>query len=233
MKKAFTMIELIFIIVVVGILAAVAVPQINRNSLVEAADQVAAHIRYTQQLAMNDNKFDPNDPNWFKKLWRIPFSQTTAKGSAEGWTYTVYYDSTMSGNPNGSADLSDLSRVDFAIDPQNPNKILSAGFQNQAINRNAERINKKLNLSKTYDIRNVEFTNCGDRANQTIVFDSYGRPMGQVADSTVPYDRLFVGQNPCTITLTNNAGEHALITIQPETGYVNYTLASNTGPGGQ
>jgi N-methylation len=209
------------------------VPQINRNSLVEAADQVAAHIRYTQQLAMNDNKFDPNDPNWFKKLWRIQFSQTTAKGSAEGWTYTVYYDSTMSGNPNGSADLSDLSRVDFAIDPQNPNKILSAGFQNQAINRNAERINKKLNLSKTYDIRNVEFTNCGDRANQTIVFDSYGRPMGQVADSTVPYDRLFVGQNPCTITLTNNAGEHALITIQPETGYVNYTLASNTGPGGQ
>ena len=233
MKKAFTMIELIFIIVVVGILAAVAVPQINRNSLVEAADQVAAHIRYTQQLAMNDNKFDPDDPNWFKKLWRIQFSQTTAKGSAEGWTYTVYYDSTMSGNPNGSADLSDLSRVDFAIDPQNPNKILSAGFQNQAINRNAERINKKLNLSKTYDIRNVEFTNCGDRANQTIVFDSYGRPMGQVADSTVPYDRLFVGQNPCTITLTNNAGEHALITIQPETGYVNYTLASNTGPGGQ
>ena len=233
MKKAFTMIELIFIIVVVGILAAVAVPQINRNSLVEAADQVAAHIRYTQQLAMNDNKFDPDDPDWFKKLWRIQFSYTNIKGSAEGWTYTVYYDSTMSGNPNGSADLSDLSRVDFAIDPQNPNKILSAGFQNQAINRNAERINKKLNLSKTYDIRNVEFTNCGDRANQTIVFDSYGRPMGQVADSDVPYDRLFVGKNPCIITLTNGASEHALITIQPETGYVNYTLASNTGPGGQ
>jgi len=212
------------------------VPQINRNSLVEAADQVAAHIRYTQQLAMNDNKFDPNDPNWFKKLWRIQFSYTTAKGSAEGWTYTVYYDSTMSGNPNGSVDLSDLSRVDFATDPQNPNKILSAGFQNQAMNRNAERINKKLNLTKTYDIRNIEFTNCGDRANQTIVFDSYGRPMGQVADSTVPYDRLFTfdeNNRPCIITLTNNAGEHALITIQPETGYVNYTLASNTGPGGQ
>ncbi len=233
MKKAFTMIELIFIIVVVGILAAVAVPQINRNSLVEAADQVAAHIRYTQQLAMNDNKFDPNDPDWFKKLWRIQFSYTTAKGSAEGWTYTVYYDSTMSGNPNGSVDLSDLSRVDFATDPQNPNKILSAGFQNQAMNRNAERINKKLNLTKTYDIRNITFANCGAKNNQTIVFDSYGRPMGQVADSDVPYDRLFVGKNPCIITLTNGASEHALITIQPETGYVNYTLASNTGPGGQ
>ena len=81
MKKAFTMIELIFIIVVVGILAAVAVPQINRNSLVEAADQVAAHIRYTQQLAMNDNKFDPNDPDWFKRLWRIQF---TNQGAQDG-----------------------------------------------------------------------------------------------------------------------------------------------------
>ncbi|WP_297959965.1 hypothetical protein [uncultured Campylobacter sp.] len=60
--------------------------------------------------------------------------------------------------------------------------------------------------------------------------------MGQVADSNVPYDRLFTfdeNNRPCIITLTNNAGEHALITIQPETGYVNYTLASNTGPGGQ
>ena len=233
MKKAFTMIELIFIIVVVGILAAVAVPQINRNSLVEAADQVAAHIRYTQQLAMNDNKFDPNDPDWFKKLWRIQFSYTTAKGSAEGWTYTVYYDSTMSGNPNGSVDLSDLSRVDFSTDTPKTKKNFCAGFQKQAMYRNAERINKKLNLTKTYDIRNITFANCGAKNNQTIVFDSYGRPMGQVADSDVPYDRLFVGKNPCIITLTNGASEHALITIQPETGYVNYTLASNTGPGGQ
>ena len=53
--------------------------------------------------------------------------------------------------------------------------------------------------------------------------------MGQVADSTVPYDRLFVGQNPCVIRLPNAAGEIADIFIQPETGYVNYTLASNTG----
>ena len=92
-------------------------------------------------------------------------------------------------------------------------------------------MNKKLNLEATYNISNIEFTNCGNRNNHTISFDSYGRPMGQLANSNVPYDRLFVGQ--CVITLTNDAGEHALITIQPETGYVNYTLASNTGPGGQ
>ena len=226
MKKAFTMIELIFIIVVVGILAAVAVPQINRNSLVEAADQVAAHIRYTQQLAMNDNKFDPNDPNWFKRLWRIQFHVASGgAGSPNDLRYTVFFDSTPvpSGNPN--------SLNDIAIDPQNPNKFLTSGFSDQPFNAQADRMNKKMNLTKTYNIRNIQFANCGNGNNQTISFDSYGRPMGQLVNSNVPYDRMFV--TPCVITLTNDAGETALITIQPETGYVNYTLASNTGPGGQ
>ena len=57
------MIELIVIIVVVGILAAVAIPRVERNGLIEAADQLSSHIRYTQQLAMNDNKFNATDPN--------------------------------------------------------------------------------------------------------------------------------------------------------------------------
>lgn len=234
MKKAFTMIELIFIIVVVGILAAVAIPQINRNSLVEAADQVVSHIRYTQQLAMNDDKFDPNDPNWFKKLWRIQFSYSNAAGAAKGWTYNVYFDKTASGNPNGSGDF---TNSDFAEDPQNPNKFLTAGFQNQPINRVKEKLNPKLNLTKTYDIKEVKFTNCGDGKNRTVVFDSYGRPMGQVAGtaegsgSTTLYDKMFV--DPCVIRLMNNAGEYADITVQPETGYVNYTLQSNTGTASQ
>ena len=154
MKKAFTMIELIFIIVVVGILAAVAVPQINRNSLVEAADQITAHIRYTQQLAMKGRKGDPNDPDWFKKLWRIQFSYTNAKGSAEGWTYTVYFDSNADGSPNGTGNF---TNNDFAADPQNPNKFLTAGFQDQSINKVKQKLNPKLNLTKTYDIEMYNF----------------------------------------------------------------------------
>ena len=94
-------------------------------------------------------------------------------------------------------------------------------------------MNKKLNLEATYNISNIEFTNCGNGNNHTISFDSYGRPMGQLANSNVPYDRLFVGQNPCIITLTNDAKEHAYISIQPETGYVSYTLKSNTGNAAQ
>ena len=229
MKKAFTMIELIFIIVVVGILAAVAVPQINRNSLVEAADQVAAHIRYTQQLAMNDNKFDPDDPNWFKRFWRIQFTDQGAPGSAAGWRYNIYWDKGALPGSNGQPN----SLNSMAADPQNPNKLLTSGFARQPANTDGAKMNKKLNLEATYNISNIEFTNCGNGNNHTISFDSYGRPMGQLANSVVPYDRLFVGQNPCIITLTNDARETASITIEPETGYVRYTLNSNTGTAAQ
>ncbi len=40
MKKAFTMIELIFVIIVIGILAVVVMPRSSSNKLQEAATQV-------------------------------------------------------------------------------------------------------------------------------------------------------------------------------------------------
>ena len=84
-------------------------------------------------------------------------------------------------------------------------------------------MNKKLNLDKSYGITNVIFgPACNQNANRTIVFDVKGRPMRQVAGSVVPYDRLIT--TPCTITLTNASAESVTITIQPETGYVNYVL---------
>ena len=61
MKKAFTMLELVFVIVIVGILSYFVSSSFQRNPLREAADQVVSHIRYTQHLAMIDDKFDPND----------------------------------------------------------------------------------------------------------------------------------------------------------------------------
>ncbi len=76
MKKAFTMLELIFVIVVVGILSFMVAGRFERNSLREAADQLVSHIRYTQHLAMMDNRFNPNAPAWFVERWMLDFCDT-------------------------------------------------------------------------------------------------------------------------------------------------------------
>ena len=69
MKKAFTMIELVFVIVVIGILAAVIVPSTRTNPTQEAAVELQSHIRYTQHLALTDDKYGTGD--WYKNRWQV------------------------------------------------------------------------------------------------------------------------------------------------------------------
>ena len=74
MKRAFTLLELVFVIVVVGVLAAVIIPSTKTNPVREAAIQLVSHIRYTQHLAMVDDKFDATNNNWYKNRWQIHFT---------------------------------------------------------------------------------------------------------------------------------------------------------------
>lgn len=74
MKKAFTMMELIFVIVVIGILAAVVIPRTGANKANEAAIKLTADIRYAQHLAMVDDKFNSADATWYEKRWQVRFN---------------------------------------------------------------------------------------------------------------------------------------------------------------
>ena len=76
MKKAFTMLELVFVIVVIGILAAVIMPNMKTNPVREAAIDLLSQIRYTQHLAIIDDKFDPNNNRWYRNRWQIAFNGT-------------------------------------------------------------------------------------------------------------------------------------------------------------
>lgn len=76
-KKAFTMLELVIVIVAVGILALAALPRLDRDQLGSAVDDIMAAVRKTQLLAMQDNTFDPTDPNWNTRRWRIRVSSNS------------------------------------------------------------------------------------------------------------------------------------------------------------
>ena len=95
MKKAFTMLELVFVIVVIGILSAIVIPNTRTNPVQEAAIDLVSKIRYTQHLAMTNDKYAAGA--WYKNRWQIVFS---------GNTYSIVSDS------NGT----------YAKDPQNVNE---------------------------------------------------------------------------------------------------------------
>lgn len=77
-SRAFTIPELIIVILVVGILALIALPKASKDPLPLAVDQVMTDIRYTQRLAMNDSMVDPTDETWPMRRWRIDFTSSPA-----------------------------------------------------------------------------------------------------------------------------------------------------------
>lgn len=198
-KPAFTMLELVFIIVIVGILAAVLIPRMGQSRLREAADQIVSHIRYTQHLAMIDDKYDTANATWFRGRWQMAFSQVNGE-----WTYSIFSDSDANGN---------VALTEAATNPLKTDKRLTG---DSTLGNN---FTSELNIQKKYGINTVIFNaNCG--AQTVISFDYIGRPMGGNPSNLVSaYPAGSLITQVCTITLTNNAGETLDITIQPESGY--------------
>ncbi len=202
MKKAFTMIELIFVIVVIGILAAVIMPRTGSNKLHEAATQVLSHIRYTQHLAMVDDKFDENNATWWKERWSIRFYET---GNPDNYYYTIFFDDNQQGNVDYGA-----GSIEVAIDPLSRKKL-----------HNADN-NKAMDLTGSYGINNINNTCLLDdntlvSSNKGVIaFDQLGRPYNGIADSTSPTQYLMTAN--CNITLLSAEG-NVTIRVHPETGY--------------
>lgn len=188
-------------------------PSFNSNPLQKAAEQVANHIRYTQHLAMVDDKFDPTDalykanPGytatydhlWFREYWRIRFYTNSSN---------VYYAVFSDRDREGNIDTS--THIEPAIDP------LTGLYLYVGNSTSDPKNNLNMNLTDTYNIINVS-SNC-DTGNIDIYFDNLGRPYnGSIAGSN-PYSAVL--QNDCNISLQHQTDGNATITVRPETGYV-------------
>lgn len=207
-RQAFTMLELVMVIVVLGILAALAIPRLDRDVRQEAGENILSAIRYTQQLALMDNKarLDPSTTkSWQKSFWMLRFVN-----NGGDWQYIIASNTDYGAN---------LDKTEAAIDPAN-GKYFYASGSTPTSNESPSCF-----ISKKYGINAVDFTGCtvltgstGTSNAQHIAFDYLGRPQKGVFGATNTLSTLMHAD--CTIRFQFEDGSDDLnITILKDTGY--------------
>jgi len=160
-KSAFTLIELVFVIIVLGILASVAMDRNDRDLKQEASDIVLSQIRLAQQLALNDNKHRvDNDLKWQRAYWRFEYRKCNG----------VDFQSTRVGSDidlNGS-----LSKSESAVDPSNGKYIYTNGDCSDL----ASDESPVVTILRRAGVKTIIRSGGCSGTGQYIAFDYLGRP---------------------------------------------------------
>jgi prepilin-type N-terminal cleavage/methylation domain-containing protein len=207
-KSAFTMIELVLVIVVLGIFAALTIPRIDRDIRQEAQANIVSALRYTQNLALIDNKTDPRTNSyaagdWQKTLWQMRFRDVNSQ-----WYYTISSDLNREGG---------IDKVETAIDITNGKRMYN-GTGDYTIDSDES---PNIFLTKKYGINNITLSCDTDGAKQLIAFDHLGRPHANISSSTTNDYSTYL-QNDCIITVQfiDTDISNLIITVEAETGYI-------------
>ena len=196
------MIELVMVIVVLGILAALAIPRMDRDLEQEAKDNILSAIRYTQHLALSDNRHKFNDPKWQRRFWKIMFAQC----SDGKYFYRI-------GNDDDMDSTSTFEKSEAAIDPANGKPIYMA---NNA-NCDDSTVSENIFIGKKYGVTVNNGT--GGCTGKHIGFDHFGRPHVGFSGSTKPNYSSYISST-CTLNFTMSDGTTTFsINIEPETGF--------------
>jgi len=208
MKRAFTLFELVVVVVVIAILSFFITPRFNNSDLYKAADQIISHIRYTQHLAMIDNRFDPFKQHWYYERWRISFRD--CYGVSTKKYYVIYKDMNHGGASAAPG------RLESAIDPKDKKYLYNNGRCKKSKIDSSEVL-----IGLKYGI--IDFKHKGGCKNSYIAFDNFGRPYYSTYEKE-PFSGYF--QSDCNLTFFTASGSFT-ITIYKETGYARLSDISN------
>lgn len=204
-RTAFTMLELVFVIVVVGILAALSLPRLDRDLKQEAADSILSDIRYTQHLALIDNKHKFDESSWQSAFWKISFESC---GSASGLFISVGTDTNY---------LGDINSNEAATDPVNGKPMFWTNTASCASGDDTTTSSDRIFITKKYGISAVNGTG-GCNNLKHIGFDHLGRPHVSFSGSGTPNNSSYIN-TACTLTFTMSDADTFAITVEPETGH--------------
>ncbi len=184
MKKSFSLIELVIVIIVVGILYSSISFSLSNTTLNQVADQIISHINYTRHLAIKDNKMQYYPINnsktemnrskyWFKQWWQMRFSND----SDDGYWYEIFTDLPTNGSSTNFERTGGKPNTDNDYEltyAKNSNgKYLTGKCDDGSNYVKCGENDNKLNLTDKYDIQKIVFSNLNS-SKPHLLFDSYG-----------------------------------------------------------
>lgn len=206
---AFTMIELVFAIVVLGILAALAMSGFERDLKQEAADNILSDIRHTRHLAQMDFKHSFKDLQWQRSFWRIGFEDCADNSGIYEYIGTdIDYGGGIGDN-------------EAALDPDNGKKMIWTGAN--CANGGDSNTSDRIFITHKYGVKAFSTSGgCPTGGAQYIGFDHLGRlHQGFAGTGTVgstPNYRSYIATD-CNLTFTMSDNDTFSIIIKPETGH--------------
>lgn len=202
-NPAFTMIELVFVIVALGIIAAIAMPKLDRERRQEAADSILSNIRYAQHMAMSDFRQDFTDTDWQMSFWQF---------RVEGCSDNGLFMQVGSDKDYGG----DISRTESATDPAN--SLPMFWLNTSACESGGDNtVSDRIFITKNFGVTGV--VGGGACAGiQHIGFDHLGRPHVSFTAATSPNYVSYM-QSACTFTFAVSGETSFTISIQPESGF--------------
>jgi hypothetical protein len=199
-KNSFSIFELIVVVAILAIIASFVTfkkPSINLDL---ATKRVVMYLKYTRYLALKDNKYDPNNSEWFKSLWTFKFQR--CKKSVGGLYFVIYSDS------DGAS--SHFKKRDTAKDPIN-DKFL---YSNNDCEADISDESRYILLTKEYGITDVKVSCNSTNSIGQISFNHDGKIYSKLNQT---YQNEIT--QPCFITLYAD-NQKSVIRIEPITGYI-------------
>jgi len=204
------MIELVFVIVVLGILASLAMGRMERDLRQEAASTILSHIRLAQQLAISDNKHrSDNDIKWQRAYWQFGF-----RACGTSIAYRVGSDTSLGGNG-----INGIGITEAAIDPIDGKYLRTASCSENATDESSSVL-----ITKKYGILNSGVAQSGGCPSRSISFDYLGRPHTNATYNNPDFAHIMA--RDCTFTFTMQTDQDSIggndtfsIIIKAETGH--------------